>query len=100
MTSVKEYLAAQPPAGRRALTHVRRAIRAAIPGAEEVISYQIPAYKLEGRVVIYFAAWKEHYSIYPVSSGVLKAFAGDLAACHVSKGTLRFPLDQPVPVTL
>jgi len=62
-TSVDQYLATQPEAARAVLTQVRGIIRKAVPGAAEVISYQIPAYKLPGGVVIYFAGWKQHYSI-------------------------------------
>ncbi len=61
--SVGDYLASQPPAAQRALKRVRSAIRKAMPAAEEVISYQIPAYKLNGRAVLYFAGWKAHYSL-------------------------------------
>ncbi|MFM9841796.1 MAG: iron chaperone [Dongiaceae bacterium] len=98
--SVTDYIAAQPAAARAALKRVRSTIRKAMPGAEEVISYKIPAYELHGRVVIYFAAWKRHYSIYPATDGLADAFKGELAAYEVSKGTIRFPLSEPVPVKL
>jgi uncharacterized protein YdhG (YjbR/CyaY superfamily) len=61
--SVDEYIASKPEAVRGILERVRSAIRKALPGADEVISYQIPAYKLQGRAVIYFAGWKQHYSV-------------------------------------
>jgi uncharacterized protein YdhG (YjbR/CyaY superfamily) len=100
-TSVAEYIALQPPKARGALRKVRSAIRKALPGAEEVISYQIPAYKLNGRVVIYFAGWKEHYSIYPAQRRLVAAFKERLAPYEVNnKGTIRFPLSEPVPVGL
>ena len=98
--SVDEYLASQPAAVRRVLQRVRGAIREALPGAEEAISYQIPAYKLQGRAVLYFAGWKQHYSLYPATGGVAAAFRDELASYELSKGTIRFPLSQPVPVKL
>ena len=99
-TSVGEYIASQPAAVQRALKRVRTAIRKAMPDAEEVISYQIPAYKLDGRAVLYFAGWKQHYSLYPSTARLVAAFKGDLAPYEISKGTIRFPLSEPVPVTL
>src|SRR4030095_10659489 len=71
-----------------------------LPTAEETISYNIPAYKLQRRYVIYFAGWKKHYSLYPATSGVIAAFKDDLVNYEVSKGTIRFPLSEPVPVKL
>lgn len=100
-TSVAEYIAVQPPKARGALRKVRAAIRKALPKAEEVISYQIPAYKLNGRVVIYFAGWKEHYSIYPAQRRLVAAFKDRLEPYEVNKkGTIRFPLSGPVPTGL
>jgi len=85
----------------RVLQTVRRAIRKAVPKADEVISYQIAAYKLEGGTVLYFAGWKKHYSLYPANARLVAAFKKELAPYEVNdKGTIRFPLDKPVPVTL
>ncbi len=98
--SVDEYIASQPELVRGVLERVRSTIRKAVPGAEETISYQIPTYKLNGRAVIYFAAWKQHYSLYPSTSHVVAAFKDDLAQYEVNKGTIRFPLSEPVPVKL
>ncbi|MGH9256850.1 MAG: iron chaperone [Vicinamibacterales bacterium] len=98
--SVDAYIASQPEAVRGVLERVRRVIRKAVPKAEEVISYQIPAYKLDGRPVLYFAGWREHYSLYPSTSRLVAAFKDDLAPYEVSKGTIRFPLSEPVPVKL
>jgi uncharacterized protein YdhG (YjbR/CyaY superfamily) len=98
--SVDEYIFAQPDAVQAVLELVRRAIRKAIPGADEVISYKIPTYKLNGRAVLYFAGWKEHYSVYPASVPLVAAFKDELAPYQVDKGTIRFPLSQPVPVKL
>ena len=72
----------------------------ALPRAEEMISYQIPAYKVQGRVALYFAGWKEHYSIYPAGERLLRKFKDELAPYEVSKGTIRFPLSEPVPTKL
>ena len=97
-TPIDEYLGTQAPPAQRALRRVRAAIRRALPGAEEGISYQIPVFKLGGRPVIYFAGWKEHYSIYPATDLVRAALKEELAPYALSKGTIRFPLSEPVPV--
>jgi uncharacterized protein YdhG (YjbR/CyaY superfamily) len=99
-TSVDEYIASQPKDVHGILERVRNAIRKAVPVAEEVISYQIPAYKLPGGAVIYFAGWKEHYSVYPATAEVVATFKDELARYKLSKGTIRFPLSEPVPVKL
>jgi uncharacterized protein YdhG (YjbR/CyaY superfamily) len=98
--SVDEYLAAQPAATQAVLRRVRAAIRKALPDAEEVISYQIPAYKLNGGTVLYFAGWKQHFSLYPANGELVAAFGDELAPFVVSKGTIRFPLSRRVPVKL
>jgi len=99
--SVDEYIASQPEAVQRVLKRVRSAVRKAIPGAEEVISYRIPTYKLHGRLVLYFAGWKQHYSLYPATVNLVAAFKHELAQYEVNnKGTIRFPLSKPVPVRL
>lgn len=96
--SVDDYIASQPEDVRPILERVRGAIRKAIPKAEEVISYQIPTYNLHGDAVIYFAGWKQHYSLYPVSARMVTEFKSELASYQVNKGTIRFPLSEPVPV--
>lgn len=99
--TVDEYIAGFPPSTRAVLRRVRAAIRKALPGAEEVISYRMPAYRQHGYVVIYFAGWKQHYSIYPAGARLVAAFRKDLAPYEVNnKGTIRFPLDAPVPTAL
>jgi uncharacterized protein YdhG (YjbR/CyaY superfamily) len=98
--SVDEYIALQPLTSRETLERVRGAIRKALPKAEEVISYKIPAYEINGAVVLYFAGWKRHYSLYPASGPLVAAFKDDLARYEVEKGTIRFPLSEPVPVKL
>jgi len=99
--SVDEYIRAQPKGVQPVLRQVRRVIRKAVPSAVEVISYQVPAYKFaEGGPVLYFAAWQRHYSLYPASDELVAAFRGELTPYRASKGTLRFPLSEPVPVKL
>jgi uncharacterized protein YdhG (YjbR/CyaY superfamily) len=98
--SVDDYLAALPDDVRAILRRVRGAIRKALPGAEEAISYQIPTYRLNGGSVVYFAGWKQHYSLYPATARLVAAFQDHLAPYQVSKGTIRFPLSQPVPTRL
>jgi uncharacterized protein YdhG (YjbR/CyaY superfamily) len=98
--SVDEYIASQPEAVQAILGSVRSAIRKAVPGAEESISYKIPTYKLHGEPVLYFAGWKRHYSLYPATGSLVAALHSELAPYEVVKGTIRFPLSQPVPVRL
>jgi uncharacterized protein YdhG (YjbR/CyaY superfamily) len=98
--SVDEYISTQPDAVQSVLRRVRSAIRKALPGADEVISYQIPAYRLSEGNVLYFAGWKQHYSLYPATAGVVAAFGRELEPYEVRKGTIRFPLSRPVPVRL
>jgi uncharacterized protein YdhG (YjbR/CyaY superfamily) len=98
--SVDAYIAAQAPAVQVVLKRVRRSLRSALRRAEETISYQIPTYKLEGRAVLYFAGWKQHYSLYPATDALVAKFRRELAAYDVSKGTIRFPLAGPVPEQL
>jgi uncharacterized protein YdhG (YjbR/CyaY superfamily) len=98
--SIDEYIATQSEDVQAVLQKVRGAIRKAIPGAEEVISYQIPAFKLPSGPLLWFAGWKKHYSLYPATGRIVAAFRDDLALYTVSKGTIRFPLSEPVPVKL
>ena len=98
--SVDEYIASQPDEVQAILGSVRSAIRKAMPGADEVISYKIPTYKLNGRAVLHFAGWKQHYSLYPAGEPLVAAFKDELASYKVDKGTIRFPLSEPVPVKL
>lgn len=98
--SIDEYLATLPTATRATLQRVRTVIRKAIPKGAEVISYQIPAIKLDGRAVIYFAAWKQHYSVYPATEKVVTTFERELSTYELRKGTIRFPLAGPIPTKL
>ena len=98
--SVDEYIASQPAAVQDTLARVRSTIRKAVPGAREVISYKMPTYTLNGGRLLYFAVWKRHYSIYAATEEVVAAFRDELAGYEVDKGTIRFPLSEPVPVKL
>ena len=98
--TVDQYIAAHPEDVQAILQRVRSTIRKAVPRAEEVISYQIPAYKLPAGPVLYFAGWRQHYSLYPATGNLVATFKDDLAPYQVRKGTIRFPLSQPVPVRL
>jgi uncharacterized protein YdhG (YjbR/CyaY superfamily) len=97
---VDAYIAEQPGEAQPVLQRVRRIIRKALPEAEETVSYQIPTYKLRGQYVVYFAGWKEHWSLYPVTEPVRAKLGSTLASYKLSKGTLRFPLTEPVPAKL
>jgi uncharacterized protein YdhG (YjbR/CyaY superfamily) len=99
--SVDEYISRCDKPAQQVLRQVRRAIKTALPDADEVISYQIPAYRVNGRVAVYFAAWKEHYSVYPLTRKIETAFPREIARFETSgKGTIRFPFSEPVPVDL
>jgi uncharacterized protein YdhG (YjbR/CyaY superfamily) len=97
---VGAYIAKQPSGAQPVLQRVRRIIRKVIPDAEETMSYEIPTYKLHGPYVVYFAGWKQHWSLYPVTAPVRSALASELASYELSKGTVRFPLGAPVPAKL
>ena len=97
---VDGYLAALPAAKRGALQKVRAAIRAAAPRAEEGFSYGLPAFRLDGRPLVCYGATANHCSFYPMSPAVIRAHAEDLKKYETSKGTIRFPMDKPLPAAL
>ena len=97
---VDAYIAKQPSGVQPVLQRVRRIIRKVLPDAEETISYQIPTYKLHEQYVVYFAGWKQHWSLYPVTEPVRSALGSELASYELSKGTVRFLLADPVPAKL
>jgi uncharacterized protein YdhG (YjbR/CyaY superfamily) len=97
--SVDDYIAGFPADTQRVLEKIRRTIRKTAPKAEESISYQIPAYKVEGKVLIYFAGFAKHVSVYPAPREV-KEFKKELAAYKGGKGTVQFPLDKKIDYDL
>jgi uncharacterized protein YdhG (YjbR/CyaY superfamily) len=98
--SINQYIASKPRELQSILKQVQDAIRKAVPGTEEGISYQIPVFKLNGVAVLYFAGWKQHYSLYPANAALVAAFKKELEPYELSKGTIRLPFDEPVPVNL
>jgi uncharacterized protein YdhG (YjbR/CyaY superfamily) len=98
--SVDEYLERVPEPARSTLKKVRAVIRSVVPaGTTEVISYGIPTFRYK-RGLVAFAAFRDHCSFFPLGSSVLDAFKEDLNSFRVSKGTLHFPLDKPLPAAL
>ena len=98
--SVEEYLAALPEESRAALEWLRQTIRAAAPEATETISYQMPAFKDHGRMLVYYAAFKSHCSLFPASMKVIEALGEDLEPYRAGRGTIRFPAGTPIPEAL
>ena len=98
--SIDEYLDSQAAPMRELLQHVRDAIRQAIPDAEEAIAYNMPTFRQGGRSVLHFAGWQKHYSLYPATVRVVSALRSELAPYEIESGTIRFPLSEPVPVSL
>jgi len=97
---VDDYIGKQAREAQHVLRHVRRIIREVLPKAEETISYRIPTYRLHGQYVVYFAVWKHHWSLYPVTEAIRQALGSALSGYELSKGTVRFPLADPVPTRL
>jgi uncharacterized protein YdhG (YjbR/CyaY superfamily) len=96
---IDEYIRTFPPDIQAVLGKIRQTIKAAAPGAVETISYQMPAFKLNGKMLVFFAAFKNHIGFYPLPSGIT-SFEKDLSNYAWSKGTVRFPLDKPIPYDL
>lgn len=97
---VRTYFSSVPPDARRELKKLREVILTAAPGAVESFSYGIPAFRLDGQSLVWYAAWKNHISIYPMTAVVKRAHAAELEAYEVSKGTIRFPITKPLPAAL
>src|SRR3954462_10863989 len=100
MKAVRSYIESLPAGARRQINKMRAAIRSVAPQAAEVTAYGIPAFKLDGRVLVYYAAWKHHTSLYPITPRITRAHAAAVKGYETGKGTIRFPLDEPLPVAL
>ena len=98
-SSIDEYIAAFPPETQKALQEVRALIKGAAPGATEAISYAMPTFDLNGRHLVHFAGYARHIGFYPVPSGV-EAFREELTPYESGKGSVQFPLGQPMPTDL
>ena len=98
-TSIDEYIAEFPAATQDVLRRMRTLIRASAPDAVETISYAIPTFDLNGRHLVHFAGFERHIGFYPTASGV-EAFRGELTGYKCAKGSVQFPLGEPLPVDL
>ena len=97
--SINEYLDSLPKDAQIVLNQLRQTIKKAAPDATETISYGIPTFKSGGKNLVHFAAFKNHYSFFPTSSGI-EAFKKELKEYKTSKGTVQFPLNRPLPLDL
>ena len=97
--TIDQYIRQFPEDTQVLLQQVRKAVKEAAPGAEETISYMIPTFKIHGRYLVYFAAYKNHIGFYPMPSG-RTAFAKELAKYKSGKGSAQFPVDKPMPISL
>ncbi len=98
--TIDEYLAALSDDKRAALEKLRKTIKAAAPKAEECISYQLPAFRLDGKMLVAFGATANHCAFYPMSSSTVEAHEDDLKGYDTNKGTIRFQPDHPLPAAL
>ena len=96
--TVDEYISLAEPKAKKALKDIRKTIKATAPKAEEVISYQIPGYKYHG-MLVFFAAWKNHISLYPAPWRA-ETLKKEMSLYEGSKGTIKFPIDEPMPLSL
>jgi uncharacterized protein YdhG (YjbR/CyaY superfamily) len=98
--AIDDYLAGVNTDQRLALEKLRKSIRAVAPEVEECISYGIPAFRLNGRSLVFFGAWANHCALYPGSSATLKKFRNDLKGFQITKGTIRFSPANPIPMAV
>ena len=98
--SVDEYMAQLPDDRRAVMEQIRSTVRAAAPDASEVIAYNMPAFRLDGRFLVSYEAFKRHYSLFPWSDAMVEELGEALRPYAVGKGTIRFPADEPIPLEL
>jgi len=92
---VREYFASLPPDVRRKLKSIRSQVRAAAPDAVEHFSYGIPGFKLDDKTLVWYAAYRNHVSIYPMGEAIRSKYARELTGLKTAKGTIQFPLETP-----
>lgn len=97
---LRTYFAAQPPEQRRMLKQIRTIARTIAPGAEDAFSYRIPALRLDGKVLVWYAGFKAHVSLFPMTDKLRRTFGDDLKGYKTAKGTIQFPVGKRLPVTL
>ena len=95
--TVTEYIAAAPPSARKRLRELRTLIKSAAPDAKEKISYGIAAFTAGNRILLYFAGWERHVSLYPVTAAIARVLKREIKPYRSGKGTLRFSLTRPIP---
>jgi uncharacterized protein YdhG (YjbR/CyaY superfamily) len=99
-TTVDEYLAALPDDRRPAMAELRRTIKSAAPGAVESIAYGMPAFRTDGQFLVSYDAYKAHYSLFPASDAVVTGLGAELTRHLAGRGTIRFPVGEPIPTSL
>jgi uncharacterized protein YdhG (YjbR/CyaY superfamily) len=98
--TIDKYISAFPSKVKTSLETLRKAIKQVAPDADEIISYNMPAFKFYGRILVYFAAHTKHIGFYPGNRMVNEVFKDDLTSYETSKGTIKFPFEKPIPVSL
>lgn len=99
LSTIDEYIALFPPEIQDKMQQLRKRVRESVPDAAETISYQMPTFETDGRILVHFAAFKKHIGFYPTPSGIAE-FQEELSRYHSGKGSVQFPLDQPLPLDL
>ena len=97
---IRAYFAAQPPMARAALKQIREVIKSVAPDAVDSFSYRIPGVKLDGKALVWYAGFTHHTSLYPIGEKIRTRYSAELEGYETSKGTVRFPLDRPLPIPL
>ena len=98
--NIDEYISLQPDAAKEMLEAMRQIINAVVPDAEETISYGMPAFKYHGKMLVYFAGFKKHCSLFPANSSLIDAMEDELKTYRTSKGTIQFELGKRLPIAL